>query len=77
MTKTVTYQSDEIEVTFCSAGTTEDYGVPNSPTSWVPSDIEVYNLHILGEAVEFKSLPKNLQEAILSLSEDFMECEWE
>jgi hypothetical protein len=61
MAKTVysTYTSDDIEVDFVAI-----YGRFDD----IPPDVDVLSLHILGVKVSLQSLPKDLQESILSLA---------
>jgi len=61
MPKTVysTYTSDDLEIDFtASYGRFED----------IPPDVQVLSLHILGVKVSLLSLPKDLQDSILSLA---------
>lgn len=76
MTATATYDSGDIEVNFAAETETSDYGVPGSPV-WEEIDLSsavVTSMTILGVDVDFRSLPKTLQEAILNLTE---EVDWE
>lgn len=61
MPKTVysTYISDDIDADFVA-----EYGRYDD----IPPEVQVLNLHILGVKVSLLSLPKDLQESILSLA---------
>ena len=76
MTRTVTHEGT-ITVTFTTEGCMDDYGVPNSPTWWTPTDISVDELYILDEEQDFKKLSPKVQDAILSLADDFSDSDWE
>jgi hypothetical protein len=54
-----TYTSDDIEADFVA-----EYGRHDD----IPPDIQVLSLHILGVKTAFHTLPKDLQESILSLA---------
>ena len=77
MTRTVTHEGEDITVTFSSEGCTEDYGVPNSPVWWTPTSISVDSLYILDEAQDFEVLSPKVQDAILSLTDNFSVSDWE
>ena len=61
MAKTVysTYTSDDIEI---------DYVLEHGNFDDIPPDVQVLSLHILGVETAFHTLPKDLQELILSLA---------
>jgi hypothetical protein len=61
MPKTVysTYTSDDLEIDFVA-----EYGAFED----IPPDIQVLSLHFLGVKTAFHTLPKDLQESILSLA---------
>jgi hypothetical protein len=63
MAKTVysTYTSDDFDVDFVAI-----YGRFDD----IPPDVDVLSLHILGVKVSLQSLPKDLQDSILSLHTD-------
>ena len=63
MAKTVysTYTSDDFDVDFVA-----EYGRYDD----IPPDIQVLSLHILGVKTAFHTLPRDLQESILSLHTD-------
>ena len=72
MTVQATYNGEEITVSFHATTERTDYGVPGSPI-WDevdPSSIQVASLEILGVEVAMKDLPADLQDAILSLSDE-------
>lgn len=77
MTKTLTYKSESITVTFASGGCMSDYGVPHSPVWWEPTDIEVAELYILGEKQDFNKLDGKVKASILMLTDDFLYSDWE
>ena len=77
MTRTVTHEGEDITVTFSSEGCMEDYGVPNSPVWWTPTSISVDSLYILDEAQDFEVLSPKVQDAILSLTDNFSVSDWE
>jgi hypothetical protein len=77
MTKTVTYEGEEITATFSSVGEMVDFGVPRSPVWWEPTDIEVESLFILDQEQDFDKLSAEVQDAILSLVDEFSGSDWE
>jgi hypothetical protein len=76
MTKTVTYEGEEITATFSSVGEMADFGVPHSPVWWEPTDIEVESLFILDQEQDFDKLSAEVQDAILSLVDEFSGSDW-
>jgi len=77
MTKTVTHEGEEITVTFSSVGEMTDLGVPRSPVWWTPTDVEVESLFILDQEQDFDKLSAEVQNAILSLVDEFYDTDWE
>ena len=76
MTRYVTHEGEEITVTFSSVGVMDDYGVPNSPTWWTPTTIEVESLSILDHEQDFEKLNPRVQDEILSLTDFFTDSDW-
>jgi hypothetical protein len=76
MTKTVTYEGEEITATFSSVGEMTDFGVPHSPVWWEPTDIEVESLFILDQEQDFDKLSAEVQNSILSLVDEFSGRDW-
>ena len=76
MIATATYESDDLRVTFVCQMERADYGVPRSPSWWEPvhETAEIDELEILGVSVDPQALPKDLRDAIESLSVDL---DWE
>ena len=77
MYKTVTYEGEEIRVTFSTEGSINDYGIEHSPVWWEPTEIEVHSLYILNEPQNFETLSAKVQQSILSLADEFDSSEWE
>ncbi len=77
MTKYVTHEDESITVTFSTEGCFDDYGVPNSPVFWTPTEVEVEELFILDQKQDFKKLSPEVQDAILDLTGYFCDSDWE
>lgn len=69
-----TYKGEDFSVVFSGYGEKIDYGVPGTPVWYEVEDPEVEVVSILGVNVDFESLPKELQESIMELSQ---EVDWE
>jgi hypothetical protein len=76
MSRFATFKGEEITVTFSSVGCWDDYGVPNSPTWWTPTEIEVESLSILDHEQDFETLSPKIQNEILSLTDNFTDSDW-
>ena len=64
------YNGEEVEVVFIATGVVTDYGMDRSPT-WIEwDDVRIYDLTILGVAVDVSKLPVDLQKAIYALADD-------
>ena len=70
MTKYSTYEGEEITVVFSTEGEMTDYGVPRSPVFWVPTDIEIESVEILGVRIKLSTLPKELLDTIYDLTDE-------
>jgi hypothetical protein len=70
MFATAKYESDDLRVLFVCQMERADYGVPRSPSWWEPvsETAEIDELEILGVSVDAAALPKDLRDAINSLS---------
>ena len=75
MARYVTHEG-EVTVTFSSEGCWDDYGVPNSPVFWTPTEVEVEEMSILGHKQDFDTLSAEVQDEILSLTDYFTDSDW-
>ena len=75
MTKFVEYTDASLDVTLTSEGEVDQ--TPLGSLEWFPTEVQVKYLSILGHDVDFDSLPVPVQEAILSLSDNFRDGDWE
>lgn len=73
MAWTAVYKGEEIEVEYEATPELVDFGVPNSPKWYEPTDVLVRSVTVLGIEATFESFSKQLQDELYALHR---EVEW-